>query len=78
MKKWKLNIPDDTDRGVRDLLSRQGAGEPDLSAFVNDAVRREVLRRTVLQIQDQNSQVSEEDARRLADEAIAWARENPA
>ena len=48
----------------------------DLSKFVDDAVRREVLRQTVKEIQAQNADLTADEAQELADEAVAWARAN--
>lgn len=78
MTRWNLSIPDQTDRAVRVFLARTGLKKGDLSRFVSDAVRAEVLRRTTLQIHEQNRGLSAEDALTLADEALAWARANPA
>jgi len=78
MTRWNLSIPDETDRQVRALLGRAGLKESDLSTFVEAAVRGEVLRRTLLEVQARNSDVSPEEALRLANEAVAWARANPA
>ena len=78
MTRWNLSIPDETDRVVRVFLARTGLKKGDLSRFVSDAVRAEVLRRTALQIHEQNADLSAEEALRLADEAVAWARANPA
>ena len=74
MTRWNLTIPDDADRLVRVFLARQGMKKGDLSAFVVDACRREVLRRTVAEVQDQNAELSPEEAMRLAEEAVAATR----
>jgi hypothetical protein len=63
---------------VRSHLARVGLKKGDLSKFVDDAVRAEVLRRTVKEVQAQNADLSEEQAIELANEAVAWARANPA
>jgi hypothetical protein len=41
-------------------------------------VRAEILRRTVKEVQDQNADLTEEDAMALADEAVTWTRAHPA
>lgn len=74
MTRWNLSIPEETDRAVRSFLARKGGKKGDLSKFANDAVRREILRLTVLELQDQNADLSEKEARALADEAVTWAR----
>ncbi|MBL8725500.1 MAG: hypothetical protein JNK49_15770 [Planctomycetes bacterium] len=74
MTRWNLTIPDETDRLVRVFLARLGMKKGDLSAFVVDACRREVLRRTVAQVQGQNADLSPAEAMRLAEAAVAAAR----
>lgn len=78
MARWNLSIRDETDRDVRAFLGRHGYKKGDLSKFVEDAVRRDMLRRTIREIQEQNSDLTPEEAQALADEAVAWARANPA
>jgi hypothetical protein len=77
MPKWNLSIRDATDRAVRGFLARTGLKKGDLSKFVEDAVRSEVLRRTVAQIQIQNADLDAAAAAELADEAVVWARARP-
>ena len=78
MTRWNLTVPDNTDRSVRTFLARRGLKKGDLSKFVDDAVRSEVLRQTVHEIQEQNADLTPEDAQNLANEAVAWSRANPA
>ena len=77
MTRWNLSIQDETDRKVRVFLARKGLKKGDLSSFVEDAVRGEVLRRTVLEVHDQNVELSAQAAMDLANEAVAWARASP-
>jgi len=74
MTRWNLSIPEETDRAVRSFLARKGGKKGDLSKFANDAVRREILRQTVVDIQEQNADLGEKEAVSLANEAVAWAR----
>ena len=74
MTRWNLSIPEETDRAVRSFLARKGGKKGDLSKFANDAVRREILRQTVVDIQEQNADLGEKAATNLANEAVAWAR----
>ncbi len=74
MTRWNLSIPDETDRAVRSFLARKGGKKGDLSKFANDAVRREILRQTVMDMQEQNSDLTEKEAKNLANEAVTWAR----
>lgn len=77
--RWNLSIPDSTDRLVRQQLASAGsAGDEELSRFVDEAVRREVLRRTLSAVRARNAGMDPAEATRLAEEAVAWARANPA
>lgn len=77
MRKWHLSVPDDVDRSVRTYLAGRGMKKGDLSRFVSEAVSREVLRRTMRDIQERNSDLSEDEAMELANEAVGWARATP-
>lgn len=77
MTRWNLSIREETDRLVRMFLARTGMKKGDLSAFVDEACRETVLRRTVRELHAQNKDLSEEDAMRLASEAVASARATP-
>jgi hypothetical protein len=78
MTRWNLSISDKTDRLVRSYLARLGVKKGDLSKFVDTAVRKGILRRTVQEVQAQNADLSEEEALALATEAVAWAHAHPA
>lgn len=76
MTRWNLVIPEETDRSVRSYLARTGGKKGDLSRFVDRAVRSQILRETVLQVWERNKDLTAEEAQALADDAVAWAREN--
>lgn len=61
---------------VRTYLVRRGLKKSDLSKFVEEAVRKEVLRETVREIHEQNVDVSEQEIEGVVEEATAWARAN--
>lgn len=77
MTRWNLQVDDETDRSVRAFLARQGKRDEDLSRFVIDAVRGELLRHAVRDVQSQNTDLSADDALKLAREAVDWARAHP-
>lgn len=77
MTHWTLEIPDEMDRNVREYLKAHSA-QIDLSAFVQEAVGREILRRSIREIQEDNKDLTPEEAQALADEAVAWARADSA
>lgn len=76
MTQWTLTVSEEFDSNVRQYLKLLG-GEHELSTFVQEAVGGEILRRTIMCIQDDNKDLAPEDAQALADEAVAWAREYP-
>ena len=47
MVRWNLFVSEETDRSVRTFLSRSGGKKIDLSRFVDEAARRQVLDDTV-------------------------------
>ena len=75
---WDLQIPNETDRVVREHLARTGKGAGDLSTFVEKSVCQAIFWNTVHEIRERNKDLSPEGAQALADEAVAWARSNPA
>ncbi len=75
--RWNLSIPDKVDRSVRSYLASQGLKKGDLSKFVTEAVSRQVLRRTLQDIRDANTDLSEDQAMELANEAVAWEHRKP-
>lgn len=76
MTQWNIVIPEDTDRAVRDHLSRTGGDQVDLPSFVDRAVRQAVFWDTVEGIWERNRQVSPEQALAIADGAVAEVRAN--
>ncbi len=74
MTRWNLVISEETDRSVRTFLAQTGGKKGDLSKFVEDTVRRELLRQNLKQIRERNSDLTAEQAQQLADDAVDWAR----
>ncbi len=74
MPKWNVTIPDETDHLVRVFLSRTGMKKGDLSAFVDDAVQGEVLRRLVQELKSKDAGVGDDDAVALAENLVALER----
>jgi len=75
MTQWTLTVSEEFDSNVRQYLKLLG-GAHELSTFVQEAVGGEILRRTIREIQKNNEALTPEDAQTLADEAVAWARED--
>ena len=71
MTRWSLSVADSTDRLVRVFLARTGMKKGDLSAFVDEAVQTEVLRRSAQQLQQRDPKLSHEEAMELAENLAA-------
>ena len=90
MTRWNLSIEEETDRRVRMHLARRGMKKGDLSKFVASAVRakleheadelarREALGRAIDAMRARFADLDADEADELADEAVRWARANPA
>jgi hypothetical protein len=74
MTRWNLVIPESTDRAVRTFLARTGGRKGDLSRFVDEAVRRQVLDLTVLGVKDRNAGYGRQEILELIDEEVDAAR----
>jgi hypothetical protein len=74
MPKWNVTIQDETDRMVRVFLARAGLKKGDLSAFVEGAVRAEILRRQAKELQEKDPKLGDEEARELARNLAAIER----
>lgn len=74
MTRWNLVIPESTDRAVRTFLARTGSRKGDLSKFVDEAVRRQVLDLTVRGIKDRNAGRDQQEILDLIDEELDAAR----
>ncbi|MEO1716188.1 MAG: ribbon-helix-helix domain-containing protein [Planctomycetota bacterium] len=78
MTRWNLTISDETDRMVRSHLARRGYKKGDLSKFVEETVSTAIMTKTLEEVQERNKDLSEAEAMKLANEAIAWSRATPA
>lgn len=74
MTRWNLVVPESTDRAVRTFLARTGGKKGDLSRFVDEAVRRQILDLTVREIKDRNAGYDQQKILDLIDEEAAAAR----
>ena len=48
--RWNVTVSRSTDVALRTFLAERGGGETDISGFVEEAVKREVLRQTASDI----------------------------
>src|SRR5215216_519378 len=72
--RWTVKVSRETDTAVRSYLAERGGRKGDLSKFIECAVQKEVLRATVLDIQERNADLSEEELEALVDEACRTVR----
>lgn len=72
--RWRLVVPDETDRSLRRYLARTGGRKGDLSRFVDRAVRQAIFWETLESIWERNQRLSADEIQALADEAVAQDR----
>ena len=74
LTRWTVKVSKDTDTALRSYLAQRGGKKGDLSKFIERAVRKEVLRATVRDIQERNAGLPGEKVQALIDEACAAVR----
>ena len=74
LTRWTVKVSKETDIAVRSYLAERGGKKGDLSKFIERAVRKEVLRATVRDIQERNAGLPGEEVQALFDEACAAVR----
>ena len=74
LTRWTVKVSKETDVAVRSYLAEHGGKKGDLSKFIERAVRKEVLRATVRDIQERNADLPGEELQALIDEACAGVR----
>jgi hypothetical protein len=72
--RWTVKVSKETDIVVRSYLAEHGCRKGDLSKFIERAVRKEVLRATVRDIQERNAGLPGDEVQALIDEACAAVR----
>jgi len=74
LTRWTVKVSKETDTALRSYLAQRGGKKGDLSKFIERAVRKEVLRATVRDIQERNAGLPGEKVQALIDEACAAVR----
>ena len=74
LARWTVKVSKETDVAVRSYLAEHGGRKGDLSKFIERAVRREVLRATVRDIQERNADLPAAEVEALIEEACAAVR----
>lgn len=74
LTRWSVKVSKETDIALRSYLAERGGKKGDLSKFIERAVRKEVLRATVRDIQERNAGLPVDEVQALIDEACAAVR----
>lgn len=69
-----VTVSKDTDVSLRSYLAERGGKKGDLSKFIERAVRKEIFRTTVRDIQDRNGHTPGDQLQGLIDQACAETR----
>jgi Ribbon-helix-helix domain len=71
LTRWTVKVSKETDVAVRSCLAEHGGKKGDLSKFIERAVRKEVPRATVRDIQERNAGRPGEELQAVIDDACA-------
>lgn len=71
---WSIQVSKETDESLRSFLAERGSNPNDLSHFVERAVRRELFRATVREVQERNAHGPEDPLQADIDQACAETR----
>lgn len=74
--RWSVVVPKDLDRDLRVFLAENGMKKGDLSKYIEESVRWNLLRETVAEVRRGFEDLSAEDAQALVDEACAAVRKD--
>jgi len=74
LTRWTVKVSRETDAAVRSYLAEHGGRKGDLSKFIERAVRKEVLRATLRDLQERNADLPADEVRTLIEEACAAVR----
>jgi hypothetical protein len=72
--RWSLKVSRETDVALRTFLAQRGLKKGDLSKFVEDAVRWQVLNRTIEGVRERNAGASADEVETAVEEALAAVR----
>lgn len=74
LARWNVLVSKETDDSVRSYLTAYGGGPAGLSELVERAVRRELVRATVRDIQDRHAALPAQELQARIDQACAETR----
>ena len=72
--RWSLKVSAETDIELRTYLAQQGTKKGDISKFVEQAVRRDILLRTLDEVQAQNASVASAEIEAAITSALGASR----
>lgn len=72
--RWNIKVSKETDLALRTFLGARGMKKGDLSTFIEEAVRRAVLRSTIGDIKARNAGSLPEAIQSIVDEAASEVR----
>jgi len=72
--RWNIKVSKETDLTLRTYLGSQGMKKGALSKFIEEAVRRRVLQRTIQDIRARNADADPDEIQRIVDEAVSEVR----
>ncbi|HTS38362.1 MAG TPA: ribbon-helix-helix domain-containing protein [Candidatus Solibacter sp.] len=72
--RWNIKVSRETDLALRTFLGARGMKKGDLSKFIEEAVRRQVMHRTVRDIKARNVGADSAEIQRIVDEAAGQVR----
>ncbi len=73
--RWNIAVSPEVDQSLRMFLAAQGGGRKgDLSRFIEDAVRAQLLERAAEQAKAATTDLDDGELAALIDEAVQWAR----
>jgi hypothetical protein len=74
LTRWTVKVSKETDIALRSYLAERGGKKGDLSKFIERAVRKEVLRATMRDIQERHADLPPDQVQAMIDEACAAVR----
>lgn len=74
LKSWSIQVSKETDGSLRTFLAEHGGKPDDLSEFVERAVRRELFRAIVREVQERNAHIPSDQLQAEIDQACAETR----
>ena len=74
LTRWSVKVSKETDISLRSYLAERGGKRGDLSKFIEHAVRKEILRGTIRDIQDRNAHIPGDQLQAEIDQACAETR----